>query len=277
LNWIYSVVLGVVQGLTEFLPVSSSGHLVLFQQLFGFEEPELFLDTCLHIGTLLAIIVVFAKEIGILCRAFIRFIQEMIQNPRVVPAFQKDPQMRLVFFIVLGSIPTAIIGVLFNRIADNIFSSIFLVGLMLLITGVFLWISRYVSGSGRGVAQMKASDALLIGCIQGLAILPGISRSGTTISLAILLGVERQLAGRYSFLLSIPAIIGALLLTGRSALLQSTSIPWASILLGTLVAFVVGYVALRVLLYMIKQGRLYRFAPYCWVVGIAAIAMSNFF
>jgi undecaprenyl-diphosphatase len=178
-----------------------------------------------------------------------------------------------VMMILIGSIPTAVIGLLFAKMAEVLFGTIWLVGAALLVTGTFLWFTRHRAETGRPVKAMRPVDALMIGVVQGLAIIPGISRSGATISAALYLGLDRELAGRFSFLLAIPAILGALVL-GLDGDAFQTSLPAGTILLGSGAAGGVGYIALVILLKIVKKGQLYRFAPYCWIVGLAAIAGS---
>lgn len=273
MDWIEAVVLGIVQGLTEFLPVSSSGHLVLFQHLFGLAEPELLFDICVHVGTLAAVLAAFYKDILNLLATLVRLPGLLRASGGVGALFVHHPEFRLVVMIVLGCIPTAALGVLFAKMAEQLFGTVWLVGVALLITGTFLWFTRQLKPSGRPIRQMRLKDALLIGLIQGLAIIPGISRSGATISAALYLGVDRELAGRFSFLLAIPAILGALVLGLESEAFQ-TSIPIGTLLIGSLVAAAVGYGALVVLLKIVKKGQLHRFSPYCWLVGIMAIILS---
>jgi undecaprenyl-diphosphatase len=186
---------------------------------------------------------------------------------------EADPSIRLALLIGVGSIPTAAIGLLFKEITDQLFGSIAVVGCMLLITGTLLWLTRRIRGQGRPVARTTVKDALIIGVVQGLAILPGISRSGSTISTALFLGVDRKVAGRYSFLLSIPAIVGALVL-GLDTPELHTTIPLGTIVAGSLVSAAVGWLALVVLLRVVDRGQLHRFAPYCWVVGIATLVLA---
>ncbi|MDL1985418.1 MAG: undecaprenyl-diphosphate phosphatase [Deltaproteobacteria bacterium] len=270
---IQSVMLGIIQGLTEFLPVSSSGHLVLLQNLFGIREPELLFDISLHLGTLLAVFIVFYKEI-------LRILQTLLRLPALIKSsgnlksvFADNEEIRIFALILIGSIPTAILGILFHKIADQIFGAVWIVGVMLLVTGTLLWFTRQMSDEGRPLIKVSIRDALMIGLIQGMAIMPGISRSGATISMALFLGMNREVAGRYSFLLSIPAILGALILGLNSTIIQ-TDIPGKTILLGTVIAGIVGYIALKVLLRMVKQGHLYYFAPYCWLLGAATLIWS---
>jgi undecaprenyl-diphosphatase len=264
------IVLAVVQGLTEFLPISSSGHLVLLQNLFGMREPELLLDICLHVGTLISVVFVFRDEIG-------KIVVTLIRLPSLVrsaggwgPLVAENETARLTVLILVGSVPTAVLGMLFREIADQIFGAVWIVGAMLVVTGSALWFTRRVTAQGHSIKAMRVKDAFSIGVIQGLAILPGISRSGSTIATALFLGIDREVAGRYSFLLSIPAIMGALVL-GLDPSLTHTTLPTATLGLGILTAAIVGYAALLILLKMVKKGRLYYFAPYCWLLGLSAL------
>jgi undecaprenyl-diphosphatase len=273
LSRIEAVILGIVQGLTEFLPVSSSGHLVLLQHLFGIHEPELLFDICVHVGTLMAVLAVFRMEITALAGALIRLPVILRQAGGPVLLLTEDRESRMMAMIVAGSIPTALMGMLFARMTVELFGTIWLVGVALLITGTFLWFTRRMNVKGRSIDQMRLADALVIGVIQGLAIIPGISRSGATISAALFLGLDRQLAGRFSFLLAIPAILGALIL-GLDSDAFRTTLPLGTILLGSAAAGGVGYIALVILLKMVKKGQLYRFSPYCWIVGVGALVLS---
>jgi undecaprenyl-diphosphatase len=276
LNWIEAAVLGVVQGLTEFLPVSSSGHLVLFQHLFGLVEPELLFDICVHVGTLAAVLIVFYPDILELLKTLATLPGLARRSGSLRALFADHPGIRLMTMIAVGCIPTAVLGIVFAKMAEALFGTIWLVGLALLVTGTFLWFTRQRKAIGRPIKEMTLKDAFIIGLIQGMAIIPGISRSGATISAALYLGVDRELAGRFSFLLAIPAIIGALLLGLDSDAFQTT-LPAGTILIGSLAAAVVGYLALVVLLKMVKKGQLYRFAPYCWAVGAGALIVSCFY
>ncbi len=274
MNWIEAVALGVVQGLTEFLPVSSSGHLVLFQHLFGLVEPELLFDISVHVGTLVAVLGVFFRDILQMLEALVRLPGLARSAGGWGALFTTHPEIRLMGMIVAGCIPTALLGVLFANVAEQLFGTLWLVGAALLVTGTFLWFTKRQKAIGRPIGKMQLKDALIIGLIQGLAIIPGISRSGATISAALYLGVDRELAGRFSFLLAIPAILGALVL-GLDSEAFHANMSVGTIVLGSLTAAVVGYLALVVLLKMVKKGQLHRFAPYCWLVGIVAIVVSS--
>jgi undecaprenyl-diphosphatase len=275
MNSTEAIILGIIQGLTEFLPVSSSGHLVLFQQLFGLKEAELFFDVCVHLGTLLAVIVVFHREIQNIIAALWRLISLAGQKETILQQIESDPDLKMALLIVIGSIPTAVLGLAFHGIAEQLFSSSFFTGLMLMVTGFLLWLTRRDKPGDRAtdIESFSRTKAFIIGMVQGLAIIPGISRSGSTISIGLLLGIDRETAARYSFLLSIPAIVGAGALSFKDGLAQTDLAIWLS-LLGAAAAALVGFLALKVLLSVVKKGHLYVFAPYCWLVGILAILFS---
>ncbi len=275
MNSIEAIILGIIQGLTEFLPVSSSGHLVLFQHLFGLKEAELFFDVCVHLGTLVAIVIVFRQEIIKILSALLQLVYLRGQKEKFLQRVDSDPDLKMALLIVIGSIPTAILGLLFSGIADRLFSSTLITGLMLMVTGLLLWLTRKAESHAASASSgdLSTGKAVVIGIVQGLAIIPGISRSGFTISTGLLLGVDRETAARYSFLLSIPAIVGAGILSLKDGLSQTNpviSMSW----LGAVTAALVGYGALKSLLHLVKKGRLHVFAPYCWLVGILAILFS---
>jgi undecaprenyl-diphosphatase len=284
------LVLGVLQGLTEFLPVSSSGHLVLGQNFFGITESALSFDVSVHIGTLLAVVVVFFQQIKSIFVSLGRLIRSAGSNAelstrsstgsstgssigpmdKIKQAVQKDDDVRLVALIIVGSIPTAIIGLALRNYVDLLFSSLVIVGFMLLITGTFLWFTRLTPSGGKKIKDIGFGTALLIGICQGMAVMPGISRSGATIAAGLFSGVERETAARYSFLLSIPAIVGAELLMLKDSFATGLGINFIT-LLSTLVSFVVGTLALVVLMRIVKKGRIHLFAPYCWTLGVITI------
>ena len=260
-----TILLGVVQGLTEFLPVSSSGHLVIFENLLGFKEPEILLDASLHLGTLLAVCIYFRSDLK-------KMIQELWAW--VAPGSQNGapgPHALLALMVVVGSIPTAFIGLIFKDPLEALFSSVTTVGVMLLVTGVIVGVTKFISRNHGKWDQVGIWMALAIGTVQGLAIIPGISRSGSTIVCALLLGLNRETAGRFSFLLSIPAIIGAVGLHLESDAIARVGI--APLTVGFASSALVGFFALKLLMGMVKKGHFYYFAPYCWVVGILTIIL----
>ena len=267
------VVLGVLQGLTEFLPVSSSGHLVLGQNFFGITEPALSFDISVHLGTLFAVLVVFFQQIKAIFVTLGRLIRSAGSMDKVRKAVQEDGDVRLAALIIVGSIPTAIIGLILRNYVDLLFSSLVLVGSMLLVTGTFLWFTRLTPSEGKKVKEIGFGTALFIGTCQGIAVIPGISRSGATIAAGLFSGVERETAARYSFLLSMPAIVGAELLMLKDSFATGIGFNFIT-LLSTLVAFIVGTLALVVLIRIVKKGRLHLFAPYCWTLGVITIILG---
>jgi undecaprenyl-diphosphatase len=257
-----AVVLGVIQGLTEFLPVSSSGHLVLAQHLLGLNQPEMMFDVAVHVGTLAAVFVVFWGDLFSILRGLFVYDDQEARRGRL-----------LLWLVIVGSVPTALIGWYLKDFFEGMFSSVFTVGLALILTGWLLMATALVTRKGRDIEQMGAGRAFLVGLAQGCAITPGISRSGSTISTALLLGVERRLAAHYSFVLSIPAILGALVLQVHK-LGGSSEAQLTPLLVGALAAAVSGYLALKVVLKVVQAGHLHWFAPYCFAVGAAALAWN---
>ncbi|MGD8990217.1 MAG: undecaprenyl-diphosphatase UppP [Desulfobacterales bacterium] len=270
-----AIILGIIQGLTEFLPVSSSGHLVLMQQFLGLKEAELLFDVCVHLGTLAAVITVFNSDIKNIVTALLRLFAAARKKDCALSAIESDPELKMALLVVIGTIPTAILGLAFSGIADRLFSSVLIVGLMLMVTGTLLWLTRWTIKPARlsGVVRLNLKNAFLIGLVQGLAIIPGISRSGSTISIGLMLGIERELAARYSFLLSIPAIVGAGILGLRNGF-SETDFSVKILLVGAVTAAIVGYLALRALLQIVRKGNLHMFAPYCWLMGLIALVFG---
>ena len=255
------VLLGIIQGLTEFFPVSSSGHLVLFQNLFGLREPQLLADVMLHFGTLLSLLVFLRRELAELAQSLGRFCLKPKENV-------SDPKIKLLFFLFLASLPIAFMGYFFYDFIESLFGSLRAVGGALLLTGIFLLLTK--------LAQEKQKNnifhPLLIGLLQGFALVPGFSRSGFTIGGALLLGWKRKDAAQFSFLLSIPAILGATLYQLRN--IESTSQSWPLLLVGVIVAGVFGFIALTFLVKLIMRGKFSLFSYYCFFVGFIALLFS---
>jgi len=260
-----AIFLGVVQGLTEFLPVSSSGHLVFFQSVFGLTEPQLAFDVMLHLGTLLAVIVYFRADV-------IRILLGTWAWVRWRRGGEAEAEAKLLLWIVVASIPTGLMGVLLKDWFESLFSMPKTVGLMLLVTGLLLWLTRVVKRNEKTTREMGVLDALIIGITQGIAIIPGISRSGSTISAGLFRGLNRELAGKFSFLLSIPAILGATFLEFREIDAASGI---GVTLFGMAVSFFVGLVALKLLMNIVKKGKLSYFSYYCWAVGVLMILLAK--
>ena len=266
---ITSIFLGIIQGLTEFLPISSSGHLVLFQNIFGFREPELMLDISLHLGTLVAVCIFFRFDLKEIIGETWHFSVDILNGQKKLRSIDNQSHVMLMLWIIAGTVPTAIIGLVFRSPLEALFGDVNKVGFMLLCTGVILAVTRFISTEYNRRMDVGLITALVVGISQGLAIIPGISRSGTTIVCGMLCGMERELSARFSFLLSIPAIIGAMALQIVSEGLNRLDIIPLS--LGFLSSAIVGFIALKILMGMVKKGRLSYFAPYCWALGLSII------
>lgn len=255
---IEAIALGALQGATEFLPVSSSGHLVVAKELFGAATVPVLFDVLLHVATLVAVVTVLRGQVMAFLRAIWRWIRRH-------PEDSDQVYLRLVPIIVVTTVITGVMGVGLDRLFDirnpTITSALFLV------TAVLLVLTRWSRGT-RDLAGIRWLDAGILGVAQGFGVLPGISRSGVTISAALYSGMDRRTAGEYSFLLSIPAILGALVLTLRDAGALGAQVGVAPIVAGCLSAAVVGYVALRALLRLVRAGRIYLFAAYLIPLGI---------
>lgn len=270
-----AIILGMVQGLTEFLPVSSSGHLVLGQIFFGMTQSQLMFDISVHMGTLFAVVVVYRSDIKNISMSILRFLLKPVlkqSGSAADAAAMSDDQenLKLAYLIIIGSVPTALIGFLIKQFEHFLFTSKVLVGVMLLITGTILWISRSYYFNEKKRKPLDIKTACLIGTVQGLAVIPGISRSGSTIATGLIAGLDRSRAAKFSFLLSIPAIAGAQLLSIKDMLEKSISIDLVTIY-ATIVSFITGYIALKILLSLVHSGRFHLFAPYCWLIGILVI------
>ncbi|MEW6266534.1 MAG: undecaprenyl-diphosphate phosphatase [Thermodesulfobacteriota bacterium] len=264
-----AIILGLIQGLTEFLPVSSSGHLVLGQALLGLKEPEIFFDVILHLGTLAAVIILMRRELSDLILEFFRLPRHLKSRSAAAAAWRERPSFRLLWLVFFGSIPTGLLGLGFKSLFEAMFASTLAVGVGLCLTGVVLAVTGWAKTQGRGLTRFRILDALAIGLAQGLAITPGLSRSGMTISSGLFLGLDRELAARYSFLMSIPAILGA-------AAVHLTQVKFSffnpvEMAAGFIASMITGLLALGILLFIVKRGRLHWFAPYCWLIGLTTI------
>jgi len=258
LSLLETLILAIVQGVTEWLPISSSGHLVVVQQYLLPEPPPLLFDMALHIGTLCVVLAVFWRELVSILKALVRF-------------DFKSEEGKLGVFIAVGSIPTALIGYFFHDVLESFFYNVLVVGMALVVNGVVLFFSE-LREDGRRVGFL---DSLLIGVAQGTAIVPGISRSGLTIATALLRKVEKKTAFAFSFLLSVPAVIGATILESARAWASSDlvigGVDIATMLFGVVVSMIIGYISLKLLRKIVMSRRLHLFAYYCWIAGIAII------
>jgi len=272
LDIISAIILGAVQGLSEFLPISSSGHLALIPHLLGVETGLAF-DTVLHIGTLIAIFSFFWKDILNLIKGFLLSLIDLTEGIDVFKRELKSvPEKRFAWMIIVGSIPTAIIGLLIKDAVETVFRGTVFIGFFLIITGLILYYSERHSSGNITARNMTFTQSLIIGICQGLAVLPGISRSGSTIASGLCLGLEREYAARYSFLLSIPAVVGAGLIQAKD--IATIDVSFTVSLAGFVSSVVFGYLAIKLLMKMIKGWSLDVFAYYCWIVGALTLILS---
>lgn len=279
-----AILMGVIQGLTEFLPVSSSGHLGLVKGLSGMEDSSILFDVLLHFATLLAIAAVFYKDVIRLVLEFIGICTDLFHN---IAAFFRsftgvgdtsyvkvisNAYRRFVLLLIVSTIPTGIIGYLLKDIVEFTSGNLLVTGICLICTGLILGISDFLADGEKKLKETLIIDAFGIGTAQGIATLPGISRSGITIVAGILCGLDRKFAAKYSFIMSIPAILGALILElfdiGKESV---TAGDVGCYLVGMLVAAVIGYVALRLVMKIIVNRYFKYFALYCGVIGIISI------
>ncbi len=276
MTFLEAILLGILQGLTEFLPISSSGHLVLAQTFLGLKEPLVFFDVMLHVGTLAAVLVVYRDAIWKLTTGGLSTLTNTQFWRQPASTFNTSTELRFIGLILLGSIPTGLIAVLFKTELESFFHEVRLVSVMLILTGVVLQLPRLrkqeVDNVDTPTGKLRAWHAPLIGIAQGCAITPGISRSGTTISLALFLGIPAKTAAEYSFLLSIPAILGAVVLKVRD--IEETTIPFYIVGAGMLAAFIVGYIALRLLLVVLNRGKFSLFSYYCIALGLTSLLVA---
>ncbi len=268
-----AVFLGAVQGLTEFLPVSSSGHLVLLQSLLKVKAPGITFEVMVHAGTLLAVLVFYFRD---LCRIAGSFFTELfVLGPRTrggkAKGVWRNPDSRLLLLLAVGTIPAAAVALLLESKIEQVFSSPVMVSGALLATGLVLWLSGGSSPGRRKERDLKIGDALVVGCFQAVALLPGLSRSGMTIAAGLRRRFDRPLAARFSFLLSIPAVGGAVALDLARILESGIKPAWPVILAGTATAFITGIVAINLVVGVVKANRLRYFAVYCWLAGTLAL------
>ena len=269
------IIIGIVQGLTEFLPVSSSAHLIFAQEFLGVNQPGIAFDVLLHLGTLIAVISYFFKDIIEMIKAFFGSILDIFKG-KFKEGFKEDPYKKLAWMVIIGTIPVGIMGILFKSEIEAIFSSLTIPALFLLITGVLLYVSQRVNVGQKDIKDSSIKEAILVGIGQACALIPGLSRSGTTIATGLLIGLDKEFAAKFSFLLAIPAIMGATLvhLKDIGAGFDANLI---SYVLGFLAALISGYLAISILLKLIKEKSLDIFAFYCWIVGAIILVYSLFF
>lgn len=266
---IIGIILGIVQGLCEFLPVSSSGHLVLLQNVFGIEENALFFTIMLHIGTLVAVFVVYRKVIGEMLLSVIKFLGLLFTGKwQALREHVKTPVQLKLFYLIIATLVTVVMALVFNDLIDESYEGKYL-GFGFIITSLVLFSLNFVKRKGR---TMKWWNACGIGFMQGIAILPGISRSGSTIAGATWFGLRKEDAAEFSFMLSIPAILGSLVLEVPDVIREGFgSVNWLQIGVGVVFAAVSGYFAIKWMIKLIVNKSLNIFAVYTAILGVLVL------
>ncbi|MCD6177155.1 MAG: undecaprenyl-diphosphate phosphatase [Candidatus Cloacimonetes bacterium] len=260
---IKAIILGIIQGLTEFLPVSSSGHLVLAGHYLNFSNPDIGFEVILHLGSLFAVLLYFRKDILSLLKSLFLFKNKELEHTR---------NRNTIFYIIVATTITGILGLYFEDSLTKAFSSLYIPSFMLIVTGFILYLSDKIEPEGIKTHQLGIKKSIIIGLAQAFAILPGISRSGTTITVGIFTGLDREDATKFSFILSIPAILGASILKFSNILNIDKSL-WLSYFLGTLAAFISGYAVISLLISVVKKQKLRYFAYYCWLIAIITLIL----
>jgi len=271
MNYLNAFYLASIQGLTEFLPVSSSGHLVILQNILKVKNVPVMFDLVLHLGTTTAIIIFYRKEIYYIFKDLIQYCVN-INDSDVKNEIIKRGNLKLLLYIVIATVITGIVGFIFADKITSFFYRPKSVSIFLLTTAVILIITKFIKNKSNKISEMNYSAPIIIGLAQSFAMLPGISRSGSTISAAIYIGVEKEDAGRFSFLISIPSILGASLFEYIRTSSEITTVVKSNIYIYSfIVSFIIGFLALKLLVAFLKKGKLYIFGIYCLIAGILSI------
>ena len=260
-----AVVLGVIQGLTEFLPISSSAHLRIFPELFGWGDPGAAFTAVIQIGTELAVLIYFRKDIWRIGTAWLRSL--------VKPEYRGTLDARMGWFIIVGSLPIVVLGVLLKDLIERDFRNLWIIGCTLIVMGIVLGVADRVGRTDRALTKITLKDALLMGGAQALALIPGVSRSGATISMGRFLGFEREAATRFAFLLAIPAVVGAGLFELKEIPHGHNDFGWGPTITATVVSFVVGYAAIAWLLRYVSTRSYTPFVLYRIALGAGTLIL----
>ena len=276
MSYFEAVVLGLVQGLAEFLPISSSGHLALIQQYFGISDDKVLLfAVLLHVGTLISVFIIYWKDIWELIVELCLTIKDLCTGKGLRLA--ERPVRKLGVMIIVATIPTAIIGLLFNDFFDSLYTSVIPIGVGLIITGFLLVFAERMGEGNRGIQQMNFRNAIFIGLVQGVAICPGISRSGSTLFGSLICSLDRKFAVKFVFLISIPSILGSAVLEAPAAIEAGvTAADVGPILVGMLVASVSGLVAIKTMIKIVSDKKLSYFSYYVWALGLIVVLYGIF-
>lgn len=276
MTYFEAVILGLVQGLAEFLPISSSGHLALLQQWFDIDENKVLLfAVLLHVGTLISVFIVYWKDIWELIVELCLTIKDLLTGKGL--RLEERPVRKLGVMIIVATIPTAIIGILFNDLFDKLYTSVLPIGIGLIITGFLLVLAERTGNSNRGIDKMNFRNALFIGTVQGIAICPGISRSGSTLFGSLICNLDRKFAVKFVFLISIPSILGSAIMETPEAIKAGFDMAQLGpVLVGMAVAAVSGLIAIKTMIKIVSDKKLSYFSYYVWVLGAAVVIYSFF-
>lgn len=276
MSYFEAIILGLVQGLAEFLPISSSGHLALLQQAFGIHEDKVLLfAVLLHVGTLISVFIVYWKDIWELIVELCLTIRDLCTGKGLRLA--ERPIRKLGVMIIVATIPTAIIGLVFSDFFDSLYNSVIPIGVGLIITGFLLIFAEKKGEGNRGIQQMNFRNAIFIGLVQGVAICPGISRSGSTLFGSLICNLDRKFAVKFVFLISIPSILGSAVLEAPAALKAGvTAAEVGPVLVGMLVAAVSGLVAIKTMIKIVSDKKLSYFSYYVWALGLFVVLYGIF-
>ena len=264
ISWFEAVVLGLVQGLTEFLPISSSAHLLIVSQLFGWEDPGAAFTAVSQIGTEMAVIIYFRKDIWRIITTWVRSLY--------TPALRSQIDARMGWYVIIGTIPIAILGLVFQDQIETVARNLWLVSFTLIFFGIILGVADRVGRKTQELADLNIRDGLLYGIGQAFALIPGVSRSGATISMGLFLGYTREAATRYAFLLAIPAVMASGLYE-TSKIGEGPAPEWGPTILATVIAFVVGYLVISWLIRYISTNSYMPFVIYRLALGALVIAL----
>lgn len=274
MTYIQAAILGLIQGLAEFLPISSSGHLALLQHFFGVNADNVVIFTVLlHVGTLISVFFMYWHDILELIIELGLTIKDIFTGKGL--RLDERPVRKLGVMIITATIPTAIIGFAFNDFFEGLYSNILFIGIGFLITGTFLFIAERIGSNKTDIERMNFRNAIFVGVMQGVAIYPGISRSGSTLMAGLTAGLKREFAVRFAFLISIPSIMGSALLEGKDAVEAGIDTAFAGpILLGMAVAAVSGVLAIKLMIKVVSDKKLKYFSYYVWALGTGVIIYS---
>ena len=273
MTYLTSALLGFVQGVAEFLPISSSGHLSLLGNLLGLAQDDILFEVLLHLGTLAAVFVVYWQDIVDMVRDFFGVLGGLFSKNRRMRV-SPSANTRMVFMIIVATLPLVLV-VPIKDYVENLYGNTLFIGFALLVTGVILFLSDRLAQGRKTARTATMMDALVVGLAQAVAVVPGLSRSGTTISIGMMRGFDRKFAVRFSFLLSIPAILGANILEVGDAVTAGLNTELIPIyILGMVISMIAGYFAIKLVNLLARKGKFGSFAYYCWAVGLVAIVAT---